>query len=90
MATDCRFKDAICNFCKITGNLEKGCRKKAQQLRSSAKSVRLLEVNSITKRCTSAPEFEVAIKVNDTIVAVELDTATARHFLSLQDWERLD
>ena len=89
VATDYRFKDAICNYCKITGHLEKVCRKKAQHSKSSVKSIRLLEVNSIPDRCTSVPKLEVAIAVNDTNVAVELDTAAADNFLSLQDWERL-
>ena len=40
----------FCNFCKITGHREKVCREKAQQSRSSVKSIRLLEVNSITDR----------------------------------------
>ena len=45
VSIDCRFKDATCNYCKITGRLEKVCRKKAQQSKSSVKSIRLLEVN---------------------------------------------
>ena len=55
VATDCRFKDAICNYCKkIHGHLEKVCRKKAQQSKSFVKSIRLLEVNSIQ---TDTPQF---------------------------------
>ena len=42
------------------------------------KSIRLLEVDSITDRCTSVPKLKVAIEVNDINVSLELDTATAR------------
>ena len=85
VSTDCRFKNAICNYCKITGHLEKVCRKKAHQSKSSVKSIRLLEVNSILDRCTSVPKLEVGIAVNDTNAAVELGTASAGNFLFLQD-----
>ena len=36
------------------------------------------------------PKLEVVIAVNDTKVTVELDTATAANFLSLQKWQRLE
>ena len=81
VATDCRFKDAICNFSKVIGHQEKVCREKAQQSKSSVKSVQLLKISSITHRCTLVPKLEVAIKVNNTNVAVELDAATAGIFL---------
>ena len=35
------------------------------------------------------PKLEVVIKVHDTKVTMELDTATVANFLSLQEWQRL-
>ena len=90
VAPDCRFKDAVCNFCKSTGLLEKVCRKKTQQSTASpVKAIDSQEVNSIANGVTSVPKLEVVIAVNDTKVTVELDTATAANFLSLQEWQRL-
>ena len=85
-----KVQDAVCNFCKITGHLEKVCRKKTQQSTTSpVKAIDVQEVNSIANGVTSVPKFEVVIAVNDTKVTVELDTATAANFLSLQEWQRL-
>ena len=87
VAPDCRFKDAVCNFYKIAGHLEKVCRKKTQQSTTSlVKAINVPEVNSIANGVTSVPKLEVVIVVNDTKVTVELDTATAANFDSLQEW----
>ena len=83
VAPDCRFKDAVCNFANV-------CRKKTQQSTTSpVKAIDVQEVNSIANGVTSVPKLEVVIAVNDTKVTVELDTATAANFLSLQEWQRL-
>ena len=88
VAPDCRFKDAVYNFCKITSHLEKVCRKKAQQsTTSSVKAIHVQEVHSLANGVTSVPKLEVVIIVNDTKVTVEL--ATAANFLSFQEWQRL-
>ena len=90
VAPDCRFEDAVCNFCKITGHLEKVCRKKTQQCTTSpVKTINVQEVNSIVYGITSVPKLEVVIAVNDTKVTVELYTATAANLFSLQEWQRL-
>ena len=90
VAPDCRFKDAVCDFCKITGHLQKVCRKKTQQFTTSpVMAIDVQEVNSIANGVTSVPKLEVVIAENDTKVTVELDTATAANFLSLQEWQRL-
>ena len=90
VSPDCRFKDAVCDFCKITGHLQKVCRKKAQQSTTSpVKAIDVQEVNSIANRVTSVPKLEVVIAVNDTKVTAELDSATTANFLSLQEWQRL-
>ena len=39
---------------------------------------------------TSVPTLEIVTAVNDTKVTVELNTATAANFLSLQEWQRLE
>ena len=83
VASDCRFKDAVCKFCKITGHLEYVCRKKMQQSSTSpVKVIDVQEVNFIANGVTAVPKLlEVIIEVNDIEVTVELDTATAANFL---------
>ena len=80
VASDCRFKDAVCNFCEVTGYLGKICRKKAQQSTSPVKAIDVQEVNSTANGVTFVPKLEVVIAVNDTKVTVELNTATAANF----------
>ena len=90
VAPVCRFKDAVCNFCKITGHLEKVCCEKTQKSTTSpVKAIDEQEVNSIANGVTSVLKVEVFIAINDTKVTIELNTATAADFLSLQEWQRL-
>jgi len=64
--------------------LEKICRKKSQQ-----STRKFGEVFSVTDGDATVPKLKVAVSINDAKVLVKLDTATAKNFLSLQDWERL-
>ena len=90
VAPDCCFKDAVGNFCKITGLLKKVCHKKTQQFTTSpVKAIDVQEVNSIANGVTSVPKLEVVIAVNATKMTVELDTSTTANFLSLHEWQRL-
>ena len=80
------FKDALCNFCKIKGQLEKVCRKKAKQSSTSpVKAINGYEVNSNASGVILVPKLEVVIEVKNAKVTVKLDTVTAANFLFLQE-----
>jgi len=66
------------------GSLGESLSQKSQQSIRKSRDVYL-----VTDGDATVPKLEVAVSINDTKVMVELDTATAGNFLSLQDWERL-
>ena len=77
LSEDCRFKCAVCNFCKRKGHLQSVCRKKKQH-ESEVKSV---AVKSISDEATAAvPKLEIPVKINDQTCSLELDTAAGRSF----------
>ena len=85
--SQCRYRNATCNYCKIRGHLESVCRKKARHRSSSG--VRRIEPVRSVSGSTDAPKLQVSVHVDHTPLTVELDTATGANFLSKETWKRL-
>jgi len=84
IVTSCKFKDAKCNFCKLTGHLEAVCRKKA---RSKAQGVRWIDVLEMVKaapcRNSEVQQLQVPIHINGKAFTLELN------FISTRVWTEL-
>ena len=92
LASACRFRNVICNFCKIKGHLESVCRKKARQRSTSL--VRHIDaapeiLNAIEDDETSSPKLNVSLKIGSHSISFELDTATKDNFISVDNWKLL-
>ncbi|KAG0722413.1 hypothetical protein GWK47_006041 [Chionoecetes opilio] len=87
----CRFKDAICSFCKFKGHLQVVCMTRERQEKTG-------EVKHIYKRDliqlvsmenAKLPKLEVPISIQGLQCRVELDTGTGGNFLSTKIWTQL-
>ena len=87
LARDCRFKNAVCNFCKCKGHLQLVCKKKKQQ----KLEVKYVVINSIfDKAAAKVPKLEVPIQTIHKTRTLELDTTATVSFLSASMWEQLE
>ena len=90
IAPSCKFKDAKCKFCKLTGHLEAVCRKKA---RSKAQGVRWIDVLEKVKaapcRNSEVQKLQVPIHINGKVFTLALDTAAGGNFISTCVWTEL-
>ena len=91
-ATDCAYKEFVCNFCNLKGHLEKVCRKKTSQPKSSQK-----KSNSFAKKIdvcniqsySSVPKLEKTFVINEKDIILELDTATSGNFIGYKNWVKV-
>jgi len=93
IATLCKFKDAKCKICKLTGHLEAVCRKKARS-QAQAQGVKWINVLGMVKaapcRNSEVQKLQVPIHINGKAFTLELDTATGGNFISTRVWTELD
>jgi len=86
----CKFKDAKCNFCKLTGHLEAVCQKKARSKVQGVKWINVLEmVKAAPCRNSGVPKLQVPIHINGKAFKLELDTAAGGNFISARVWTEL-
>ena len=90
LSSACRFRNAVCNFCKIKGHLESVCRKKAWQHSTSlvchidaAPEI----LHAVEDDETSSPKLNVSLKIGSHPISFELDTATKGNFISVDNWK---
>ena len=90
LAPDCPHKNAVCNYCKVTGHLSKVCRKKRSLNASQSSEVKCIQdINTISDVVSKVPRLEKTIFINSVPVTLELDTATSGNFITSQVWSEL-
>ncbi|XP_014663412.1 PREDICTED: uncharacterized protein K02A2.6-like [Priapulus caudatus] len=89
LANDCRFKNAICNFCKKQGHIEPACMQKARDARHPVKQITHELVNMVMADDDSMPKLEVPIEIQGINHVVEIDTATNGNFVTENFWKKL-
>ena len=87
--SECKYKDAACNYCGIKGHLEKICRKKARSSKPK-------KVKTIVKSCfntsqeqTSCPELRQKVVINGHSLEFEIDTGSADNFMGQSSWRKI-
>ena len=89
IATSCKFKEAKCNFRKLTGYLEAVCRKKARS-KAQAQGVKWIDVLEMVKAApcpnSEVQKLQVPIYINGKAFTLELDTAAGGNFISTRVW----
>jgi len=89
IVSSCKFKDAKCNFCQLTGHLEAVCRKKVHS-KAQAQGVKWIDVLEMGKavpcRNSDVQKLQVHIHINRKAFTLELDTAAGGNFISPRVW----
>ena len=88
-AQKCNFTDTTCNFCKITGHLERVCRQQQATQKASQPIKRINLVHSVLVHEEIVPKLEVTLDIEGSKCLMELDTATTCNFLSRTYWEKM-
>ncbi|XP_064475325.1 uncharacterized protein LOC135389189 [Ornithodoros turicata] len=82
----CRFRDAVCHFCKKKGHIEKACRSKkslmkdrtTNQLQPEHEDVTVPSVYTLHNvRSEVAPKITMALRLNDVPHVMEVDSGAA-------------
>ena len=102
-SSDCRFKDAVCHYCKKRGHIARVCR--ARGKRRDGGKVQVIDEDEVddadseplvikaveeenSKRLSGKP-ITIAVVVNDRELTMELDTGAAVSIMSEQTLQRL-
>ncbi|XP_064463655.1 uncharacterized protein K02A2.6-like [Ornithodoros turicata] len=82
----CRFRDAVCHFCKKKGHIEKACRSKKSQMKDRTTNQLQPEHEDVTVpsvytlhnvRSEVAPKITMALRLNDVPHVMEVDSGAA-------------
>ena len=95
-ATECRFKDAECNFCKKKWHIAKVCRSKLKMQKSET-HLMPAEDNPDpqeyslfhTQGCNRSPPILITLKVNGVDLTMELDTGATLSLISEKTYKEL-
>ena len=94
-ATECRFKEAECNFCKKKGHIAKVCRSKLK-LKSETHQMPAeddtepLEYSLFhTQSSNHSPPILITLKVNGADLTMELDTWATLSLISEQTYKKI-
>jgi transposase InsO family protein len=88
--TDCRFKNATCNFCKKIGHIENACMIKAKSPnKKSVKAISQELVNEVVGNDDAIPKMEVHVEIEGHSHVFEIDTGTNGNFVTKEFWERI-
>ena len=88
-APNCRFKDSTCNFCGVKGHLQKVCRKQQQAAPDDKPKKQVRTLHALQANADSMPKLEVPLKIQNSLLLMEIDTATTGNFISKRYWEEL-
>lgn len=98
-AAECKFKDAICHYCKKPGHLARVCRSKARQgkqPRTSEQKTNCLttddddsvaDIYHVEEK--NKPPYVVNLSLNDAPLQMELDTGAALSLISESTYKKL-
>ena len=88
-ATECRFKDAECNFCKKKGHIAKVCRSKLKMQKSETHQMPAEDNPDpqeyslfYTQGCNRSLPILITLKVNGVDLTMELDTGATLSLIS--------
>ena len=85
-AAECKFKEAVCHFCKKRGHLARVCRSKLKQKNAKTGSAHCLtrdqdsadddieEIYHVHQKRTSTPPYTIKVTLNGTPLQMEIDT----------------
>jgi hypothetical protein len=93
LRSQCKFRDYTCNYCKKNGHLEKVCRRKKTEQRSTKHITTVAKLNSSNSHTSTIQSFDsscmLSLEVNENPIAFEIDTGSSHTIISMSDWRRL-
>ena len=100
--TDCKFRDAECNFCKKKGHIARVCRSKIKSTQGAQMRTHQLQTNAVpdaeetheyslfyTQGQNTPAPILVTLKVNGSDLEMELDTGATLSVISEQTYHKL-
>ena len=94
-ATECRFKEAECNFCKKKGHIAKVCRSRLKQKSGTHQmpaedDTEPLEYSLFhTQSSNRSPPILITLKVNGADLTMELDTGATLSLISENTYKKI-